>query len=251
MARLSSAACPNCAASVRVEPGREQARCDFCGHHVFVHRPVMAPPRRAVAEPTARPILVVVSVSMLITLGVGVGLWRVIAARAERVVPAYGLGTHAATGPGAAPADHFFVDASPIATRLASRLGAEVSALQVVIYDEYAMVQARDPQQPEHVDEYMLREGGVRAPSPVGLPKDKQAHLEKALFPLASLRWDVVPKLVEDAVRRAEIQDAKVTHIIVERGIGGGEGVGYRVYLRGARDGARFAYDEDGKPRGR
>jgi hypothetical protein len=111
----------------------------------------------------------------------------------------------------------------------------------ITIYPEYAIAEAQDPKNSEHIDRYMWRDGDVGHPEPVQL-SGPQDQILGELFSTSAVRWRHLPKLVRTAERALEraqptrIEDARGSYVIVRRSSGGGDAVvTISVYAEGPR----------------
>jgi hypothetical protein len=136
--------------------------------------------------------------------------------------------------------------AANVRTKLTERLGGSVRALEFLIYPEYVIVEAQDIEKPKHVDRYTYRNGALGDPDPVNVQRYR-GKLDSHLFDLDDLALELVPMLVETTMRRLEYEDAKVTHIVIQRNLPFSKDVVIRVYAHGPRESGRVEFTADGK----
>jgi hypothetical protein len=117
----------------------------------------------------------------------------------------------------------------------------------LTIYDKYAIFEAQNPKNKDHVDRYTYRDGEVGDSDPVSLGSDKK-KLDSILFPLDSVDLTMIPGLVERArTALKDVENGKASHIIIEKGsFGRGEPV-IRVYISGERDSGYVEYSLKGQ----
>lgn len=93
---------------------------------------------------------------------------------------------------------------------------------EVDLYPEYMIVDAQDPDTPDHIDRYTWRDGEVDPPEPVQL-SGPQEETDAELFPSSAVRWSDLSTFVRRAERRAlharpiRIEDPKANYVTVER----------------------------------
>jgi hypothetical protein len=118
---------------------------------------------------------------------------------------------------------------------------APAQAREVTVYPAYAIAEAQDPKNREHIDEYTWRDGRVQDPKPVQL-NGPQAEVVNELFPTSAVRWRDVPHFVrvaEHELERAQptrVEQARGSYVIVRRTSGDGDAVvTLSVYAQGPR----------------
>jgi hypothetical protein len=140
-----------------------------------------------------------------------------------------------------------FLNATGVPTKFKEKVGGPVRALELILYPQFAKMQAQDPKKKENVDEYEYRNGSVDDPAPVKLMGDSdQKTLEANLFSLDTVDFTAVPKMVQDATQRLNLEDGKVSHMILKRGLPFNKDVRWRVYVNGTRKNGSVEYDEKG-----
>ncbi|MCU1430718.1 MAG: hypothetical protein JWL83_4718 [Actinomycetia bacterium] len=119
---------------------------------------------------------------------------------------------------------------------------------EVVLYADYAIMRAREPEHSANVDSYLFRASRVDAPSPVmGSPNE---NLDAKTFTRPQVAWRAVPGLVLDAPRRAAIENGHVTHVIVARDpVFSGGALLVHVYVGNERTSSYVEYDAAGQYR--
>jgi hypothetical protein len=141
---------------------------------------------------------------------------------------------------------------APFVAALRSRFGRDTAALTLSLYAETAEIQVQDPAIPAHVNRFSFEEGAFLTPEPVPVGRSERA-LRARLFRLADVDLSIIPGLLEDARARADTEDSRVTHVVIERP--SVHGTDYdtwgrpaiRVYVDGPRGGAFAEYGLDGK----
>ncbi len=93
-----------------------------------------------------------------------------------------------------------------------------------------------------------MRDGVVSDPTPVKLLGGGEKDLESNLFPLAEVDPKGVAGALADALLRTkDIEEAKISHVIVKRQLPFAKDVRCLIYVKGARKNAFLEYDAKGK----
>ncbi|HEY6560340.1 MAG TPA: hypothetical protein VI072_23815 [Polyangiaceae bacterium] len=124
--------------------------------------------------------------------------------------------------------------------------GKPVRATQVVLYPEYALVQAQDPAKPTHIDRYMYRNGAISEPDPVNV-QSLRGKLDDNLVSMDEVALDKLPELIAATLRDLAYEEGKVSHVIVESNRPFSKHVVIRVYVSGPRESGRIDYTAAGK----
>ncbi|MEJ7733970.1 MAG: hypothetical protein WKG00_32840 [Polyangiaceae bacterium] len=264
MARLVGAKCPNCGAAVRVDPNLEWVTCDYCRTSSYVetparkqaanHPPAHIPVIRVQAAARATLVIVLVAVLAPVILGGLISsmvFWRA-RTTIESVTPP-GAGKPPRPGipspPVAPPAPKvsYFANATSVPGAFQASIGSPLKVKEVVVYDQYVIIEAQDPQKPQNVDRYTLRDGRVSDKDAVRLVGDEKGNLDKFLFDIGSINYALIPTLITDAKARLAIADAKASHVMVDRRFSASKQPGWRVYIGSDRESGYVAYDLSGK----
>lgn len=274
MAKLVAATCPKCGAHVQLDPDREFVTCQFCGASSFVQTQ-----RRPVTQQIVAQRMPVIHVphaqkgcagALLATSILGVAgavlagaLLSFVSLRSESsavtplpavpVLPVPGGASSSSTtpvesGPLQLLKEDYFADARPVKAHYEAKLGKPVMAKELVIYQYYALLEAQNPKQPQHVDSFKLWASRVERPQPVRLGGDK-AQLGGMLFSLDEVDFSLVPKLLQQALRELGIEEGKVTHINLERDGGNKRDPIWRVHVSGPRDSGFVEFALSGEKR--
>ena len=165
--------------------------------------------------------------------------------------------------PAVAQAADLFDDPAEIARSVASLKqkigGSRVRALKVLIAPDTVSIQAQDPGDRRHVDEWRfvrVRFGffeweRIRGPEPVQLSLINK-DLEANLFDLNEVRFDLAGTLIREAIGRAALDDpAAVTGMTIERQLTilpepSSGPVHWRVDLHSGRESAQIIADARG-----
>jgi len=99
------------------------------------------------------------------------------------------------------------------------KLDGPIKALRLGIRAEDMTLEAQDPKNAQHVDEYKYSKGAVSGPNPVNLAKLIVKPLEDNLFNLDEVNLDAVPSLIKAAVEKAGVEEGKVTQMELSRGL--------------------------------
>jgi hypothetical protein len=124
--------------------------------------------------------------------------------------------------------------------------GKPVRATQLVLYPQYAMLQAQDPVKPTHIDRYMYRNGVISDPDPVNI-QSLRGKLDDHLVSLDEVALDKLPELIAATLRDLAYEEAKVSHVIVENNRPFTKHNVIRVYASGPRESGRIDYTAAGK----
>jgi hypothetical protein len=267
--------CLSCGAPLNVGQGQRYVICEFCNTTADLSaRP--APPRPGpanvgvpvgAANPYAqhfrqaqRPasagtgttagarvaLVIVAAVSLLLTVA-GAGAAFFVSSAGPRASPIPGVtgGSRSPSGPLAKAS--YFNDATPVPGQIKAKFGQRLMLKRLVVYDEYVIFSAQNPQKPDNLDSYTLRNGSIDGGRPETFTGD-QRKLEAELFSIDEIPFGSLAGLSRDALTRlqaAGVSDGKVTHIIVEReNFGRGPGVILRPYVSSERRGGGYVeYD--------
>lgn len=150
--------------------------------------------------------------------------------------------------PGAAAKVDYLVDPTDVFAVYDKALGGSVIALELGIYPTYAFLKAQDPKKKKNVDQFDLRDGVVSDPTPVRLLGGGEKDLESNLFPLAEVDPKGLKSALADALGRTkDIEDGKITHVIVKRRLPFAKDVRCLIYVSGPRESVFLEYDAKGK----
>lgn len=137
---------------------------------------------------------------------------------------------------GALVEEDYFADATKAKARYEAVLGKPIMARQLVLYQYYALLEAQNPKNREHVDNYKLWANKVERPTPVRLGSDK-GQLSQILFSLDSVDFGIVRGLLQRTLAELKIEEGKVTHVFLERdGTSDKREPVWRVYVNGTRE---------------
>jgi hypothetical protein len=133
-------------------------------------------------------------------------------------------------------------------TALRRAAGGKLLLTELVLYPTYAIAEARNPRRPADLDRYLFRGGTVDLPSPVTIVGNRD--LDAETFTREEFVVAQVPGLVRAAPAQLAVEDARTTHVIIERDtvFAGGQVV-IRVYAGSARRSGYVEYDAAGKLR--
>jgi hypothetical protein len=248
-----------------VDPKQEWVTCDYCRTSSYVetparrqapnHPPAHIPVIRVQAA--ARGVLAIVLVATLAPVIIGGIVSAIALGRASSAIESVTTppGGRTPPRPGvpslpslpAAPKVDYFADATSIPGAFQAAIGTPLRAKQLVIYSEYAIIEAQDPQKPQNVDRYTLRNGSVGSKDAVRLVGREKDNLAPHLFDLSVTNFGLVPALIADARKRLAIDDAKVSHVMLDRMLPFSKDVLWRVYVGSDRDSGFVEYDTAGR----
>jgi hypothetical protein len=272
VAKLVPATCPKCGANVQLDPEREFVTCQFCGASSFIqtqkrpvtqqvhamHMPVIHVTRPQRGCASALLVLSILGGIGAAIAGVVVSLVASNAATAVATAVTFQPAPVAdATTPSATPKqpsgplveEDYFADATRVKARYEKVLGKPIMAKQLVVYQYYALLEAQNPKNPDHVDSYKLWANKVERPEPVRLGSDKK-QLAQLLFSLDGVDFTLVPKLIKQALSELKIEEGKVTHVFLERdSLTAKRDPIWRVYVNGSRDSGFMEFSVTGEKR--
>jgi len=273
MAKLVAARCPQCGANVSIDPDREWVTCAYCRTSSFIQTPKRQPTQQfpspvIYVKPAPSLALIVLPILFaVLIIGIGTTVAFTATRSATKQIVAVTSPLRTASRSKAAspeitqplpvqdplqpelPPVTPFTNPKGIHKIIRDGLGEEVELLELVLYDTYAFFQARDPNKPENVDRYTIRNGEMSAPSPVHLSSRDKAQLKARSFKLKNVNMGLVTKLVQDTQARLAIEDSKVTHVILMSNLPFGNDVIWRVYASSPRESGSVEYKLDGTMR--
>lgn len=155
---------------------------------------------------------------------------------------------------GEEPAPSLLETPAPLAAALKERFPKDLRILRLTVRPDGAEIEVQDPANPSHVDSYAFEEGVLGPPEPVQVGRN-QRELKKRLFAFSEVDLEVVPRLLPDAIAEARTEDARPTHVTIERVEKGDEYTTWswpliHVSVNGPRGGAVVEYKLDGKRKG-
>jgi len=268
MAKLVAARCPQCGANVSLDPDREWVTCAYCQTSSFIQTPKRQPTQQfpnpvIYVKPAPSPAVFLVPVMIAVSV-IGVGATAAIVAMkgATAQIAAATAPVRAESRPGAGtpglapkltqpaqPAVTPFTNPEGVRKIITNGLGEGVELVELILYDAYAIIEARDPKKPENVDRYVIRNGELGAPSPVRLSSRDKDELKARAFKLKDVNVGLATKLVQDAQARLSLEGAKVSHVILKSNLPFGKDVVWRVYVSSPRDSGSVEYKLDGTMR--
>jgi hypothetical protein len=152
-----------------------------------------------------------------------------------------------------AGADSLIESPQPIAAALRTRFGEGLRIRSLRIQLASAEVEVQDPAQPANLDRYAFEDGALGPAEPIQAGRNRREN-EARLFSFAEVDLSQVPRLLEDARRRAETPDGRVIQVVIERTEGYGEYTSWgwpllRFTVNGPRGGAMVEYRLNGTHR--
>lgn len=133
--------------------------------------------------------------------------------------------------------------------------GGPIKAVSLEIEGDSATLQAQDPKNPDHVDQYKYTRSVITGPTPVQLDLLSN-NLDKSLFNLDDVNVAATPVLARDVLERAKIEGGKIKRMTIERALNlatdmtkSGE-VRWHIEIEGTRENASASADMKGNIRG-
>ncbi len=127
---------------------------------------------------------------------------------------------------------------------------ASPRVVTVSLWDDFVRIEAQDPKNPGHFDDYVWHDGSLPKPSPESLRGDELTRLQGQLFNLAEAPLSDPRPLVKAAFAAAKVEDGAVTGFDVRRtsaGRGAPGPVIVHVSVKGPRGSAYVDLDTSGK----
>jgi hypothetical protein len=170
--------------------------------------------------------------------------------QAEKEIAKAAEANGAEPGGTTAGAVNYFADATSVPTKYKEKIGGPTRVLELVLYPEYANAQIQDPNKKLNVDQFHLRKGAVDDGSPVKFmgKQPTEQDLQASTWTFEEVDFTQVPKMAADAVAQLKFEDAKVTHMILQRGrfAPNAGKLGWRVYVNSPRRSGSVEYDTKG-----
>lgn len=102
-----------------------------------------------------------------------------------------------------------------IKATFAEKVGGELKVLYLNLHDNYAEIQAQNPQKPENVDQYSYRDDAFERVLPVKI--SGSGKLEDNLFNLNDVALEKIPELMRDALERSkDLEDPKPSGVRID-----------------------------------
>jgi len=111
-------------------------------------------------------------------------------------------------------------------------IGSPLRVTEILVYPDYAFVEAQDPDVPTNIDRYQWRSGDVDD----GDAQPNQDDLETALFSADEVNYDLIANIADQAPTALGIPDGETSYIIITRGNFGDGPVVVRYYVNSERD---------------
>ena len=133
--------------------------------------------------------------------------------------------------------------------------GGPIKAVSLQIEPDSATLQAQDPKNPDHVDQYKYTRGIVVGPTPVQLDLLSN-NLDKSVFNLDDVDVGATATLAKKVLDRAKIEGGKIRRITIERALSLATDmtksgpVSWHIEIEGSRESASAYADPKGNVRG-
>lgn len=115
---------------------------------------------------------------------------------------------------------------------------------RVVLYESYMFAEVRDPANPEHLDEYTVRDGALIGVEPIQLTGDDKALAD--LYAAEAVDWDAIGALAASGGAPLDVE-GRATHVVVALDSSSRRrGVLATGYVSGPRRAGRWTADADG-----
>lgn len=123
-------------------------------------------------------------------------------------------------------------------------VGGKLNATQLTLHETHSSIEVQSIKNPKYVDHYNYRAGIVSDPQPVRLMGSMKRNLKSHLFDPDKTALTRLDELKTAALGQLAYEQAKITHIIVDRSRGK---TVIRVYGRSPRDSGYVAFSDAGK----
>ena len=151
------------------------------------------------------------------------------------------------------PGQYFQGDSAQKAAKaIRDKIGKPFNTIEVFIDDSEFRVQAQDPNNPKHVDEYKYVAGMVTGPTPVQL-SSLVSDPDKSSYPFDDIDFSAIPKFTKEALDKAGIEGGRIYRLTFQRGFAitdksvGALGKPYwNIEINGSRENVTAAADPKG-----
>ncbi len=127
---------------------------------------------------------------------------------------------------------------------LRARVGESPLVLKLVVFPNRIVVQARDSENDQHIDQHIYKNGKLEDAVPVKLKGP--GKLDDNLFPLEEANLSSIPELVKKAVDASGIEEGSVTRVELKRDLPESVDVEFRIHINGPRKDAVLIADSQG-----
>lgn len=128
---------------------------------------------------------------------------------------------------------------------LRRRVGESPLVLKLVVFPNRIVLQARNGENAEHIDQHVYRRDGTLG-EPVPVKLKGPGKLEDNLFPLRDAKLDAIPKLVDEAIAASGVEDGKVGRVVLKRDLPKKVDIEFQVHISGPRKDAVLQADAEG-----
>ena len=147
------------------------------------------------------------------------------------------------------PVQLFESGAEGALAEMADAAGDPDEAIQIAVYPTYAFLSYRSTADPSHIDRRSWRDGDDQDDAAPNLIQDRvDAASQPKLFPLAEVDLSILPRVIDDAEGRFDLEVA-ATHVLIDRFLPFDDRVLIRVYASptdGRSGGGYVQYALDG-----
>jgi hypothetical protein len=119
--------------------------------------------------------------------------------------------------------------------------GTPTQFLSFNVFADYVVTDARDPERPANIDQYIWRGGSVGAPR----PQTNRDEIDSLVFTLDEIDWTALGNVVAQAPGLTDVEAGSVDYISVQRWMG--ESIMINVYVNGPRDSAYISVSPAGE----
>ncbi len=131
-------------------------------------------------------------------------------------------------------------------SRLSNALGSDIEALEVRIYVDRLVLQARDRASRSRVLEYVVKDGALSPGTLVELRGPGQ--LEDNLFSLSEARLAITPEVCARALERVDARAGRISYVLVRRNLPLSTQVQFRIYVSSPIKDGYMDTDAEGHP---
>jgi hypothetical protein len=137
----------------------------------------------------------------------------------------------------------YLEDPSQVPRLIYDQFGEMPSFTQLIVSDDDLMIEVRDPDIPENLDQWRFRDGEWTS-SPVSVTMAEIEQLDETTFGPEAIAWDLIPDLVQQAYDGVDLEEEQVDSVSFDRIAGDPP----RIYIgvSGLRGTGRLLANADG-----
>ncbi|MFT6396463.1 MAG: hypothetical protein ACJAYU_001206 [Bradymonadia bacterium] len=126
----------------------------------------------------------------------------------------------------------------PTFAAIANEIGRPIRATKVAIHADYAVLELRDPMNPVHLNQWVVRGVDVEAPTPQPVRADEE--LDARTFRVADFPWSDLNDALDRGLSSLNLESGTVRYLVLETHDGR---LRMRAYYNGPRDSGHVDFD--------